>query len=424
MTAISDYKQSLEFQVLNNEKKNIDVQVFRMGRTIKVSIFDLVVGDVVSLNIGDQVPADGLLIKGHSLSIDESSLTGESEPVLKDSMHPFLLSGCKVADGYGLMLVTGVGLNTEWGQIMAAITEDTGEETPLQVRLNGTATFIGKVGLIVAALVFVVLFIRYFTDDYSKSKKASEVASSLSQIFAIAVVIVVIAVPEGLPLAVTLTLAYSMRKMMEDKSLVRHLSACETMGSATIICSDKTGTLTRNEMTVVRGWVAGVFRETKDIRMLPDNVIGILIEGIAQNCTGMVSSLKGKDPEVSGSATEKALLTWGIEIGMDFKNVRSQSTIYQMEAFNSIRKRAGIALILSNGDARVHWKGAAEVILDLCNTYLDEEGRIVELNKEKVKEVISEMAANSLRCIAFAYQNLNNTLLPKTDQQKANRGGR
>ncbi|GLJ31007.1 hypothetical protein SUGI_0619870 [Cryptomeria japonica] len=419
VTAISDYKQSLEFEVLNNEKKNINVQVVRMGRTIKVSIFDLVVGDVVSLNIGDQVPADGLLIKGHSLSIDESSLTGESEPVPKDSMHPFLLSGCKVADGYGLMLVTGVGLNTEWGQIMAAITEDTGEETPLQVRLNGTATFIGKVGLVVAALVFVVLFIRYFTDEYSKSKKANEVASSLSQIFAIAVVIVVIAVPEGLPLAVTLTLAYSMRKMMEDKSLVRHLSACETMGSATIICSDKTGTLTLNEMTVVRTWVAGVFRETKDIRMFHDNVTGILIEGIAQNCTGMVSSLKGKDPEVSGSATEKALLTWGLQIGMDFKSVRSQSTIYQMEAFNSIKKRAGIALILSNGDARVHWKGAAEVILDLCNTYLDEEGRVVRLNNEKVREVISEMAANSLRCIAFAYQNLNNTLLPNTEEHKA-----
>eukprot|EP01018_Ginkgo_biloba_P010168 Gb_31058 [translate_table: standard] len=423
VTAISDYKQSLEFRVLNDEKKNIHVQVIRMGRTFKVSIFELVVGDIVTLNIGDQVPADGVFVKGHSLSIDESSVSGESEPVLKDSTHPFLLSGCKVADGYGLMLVTGVGLNTEWGQIMAAISEDTGEETPLQVRLNGTATFIGKVGLVVATLVFSVLVIRYFVDDYKHSnKKANEVASRLSQIFAIAVVIVVIAVPEGLPLAVTLTLAYSMRKMMADKSLVRHLSACETMGSATTICSDKTGTLTLNQMTVVKAWVAEGFKDTKDMRMLQSDVLEKIIEGIAQNCTGTVSTLKVGDTEVTGSPTEKALLTWGLEIGMDFKRARSQSSMYQMEAFNSIKKRAGVALMLPNGDVRIHWKGAAEVILDLCNRWLNVDGSVHEMNTEKVHNLrgsIHQMAADSLRCIAFAYQDLSKAQLPGNEEQRA-----
>jgi len=138
------------------------VEVVRGGKRCGASIFDLVVGDVVPLNIGDQVPADGVLISGYSLAIDESSMTGESKTVRKDQKAPFLMSGCKVADGYGSMLVTGVGINTEWGQLMANLSEDNGEETPLQVRLNGVATFIGMVGLSVAGVVLGVLAIRYF----------------------------------------------------------------------------------------------------------------------------------------------------------------------------------------------------------------------------------------------------------------------
>ncbi|XP_066347878.1 calcium-transporting ATPase 5, plasma membrane-type-like [Miscanthus floridulus] len=161
--AISDYKQSLQFQNLNEEKQNIRLEVVRGGRRITVSIYDLVVGDVVPLKIGDQVPADGILVSGHSLSIDESSMTGESKIVHKDQKSPFLMSGCKVADGYGTMLVTAVGINTEWGLLMASISEDSGEATPLQVRLNGVSTFIGMVGLSVALAVLVVLLARYFT---------------------------------------------------------------------------------------------------------------------------------------------------------------------------------------------------------------------------------------------------------------------
>jgi len=132
VTATSDYRQSLQFQHLNEEKQNIQVEVIRGGKRIGASIFDLVVGDVVPLKIGDQVPADGILISGHSLAIDESSMTGESKIVHKDQRAPFLMSGCKVADGYGSMLVTGVGTNTEWGMLMANLSEDVGEETPLQ----------------------------------------------------------------------------------------------------------------------------------------------------------------------------------------------------------------------------------------------------------------------------------------------------
>ncbi|KAK8581366.1 hypothetical protein V6N12_071594 [Hibiscus sabdariffa] len=229
VTATSDYRQSLQFQNLNEEKRNIQLEVMRGGRTVKISIYDVVVGDVVPLKIGDQVPADGVLISGHSLAVDESSMTGESKIVHKDKNEPFLMSGCKVADGVGTMLVTGVGINTEWGLLMASISEDTGEETPLQVRLNGVATFIGIIGLSVAVAVLLVLLIRYFTghtEDPDGTKqfikgntKFDEAFNDVVKIFTIAVTIVVVAVPEGLPLAVTLTLAYSMRKMMADKAL-------------------------------------------------------------------------------------------------------------------------------------------------------------------------------------------------------------
>ncbi|GAU40189.1 hypothetical protein TSUD_374970 [Trifolium subterraneum] len=259
VTAVSDYKQSLQFRDLNEEKRNIHLEVVRGGRRVEISIYDLVVGDVIPLNIGNQVPADGIVITGHSLSIDESSMTGESKIVHKDSKDPFMMSGCKVADGSGTMLVTGVGINTEWGLLMASISEDTGEETPLQVRLNGVATFIGIVGLSVAVVVLIVLLARYFsghtknadgTQQFTAGKtKVGHAVDGAIKIITVAVTIVVVAVPEGLPLAVTLTLAYSMRKMMADKALVRRLSACETMGSATTICSDKTGTLTMNQNT-------------------------------------------------------------------------------------------------------------------------------------------------------------------------------
>ncbi|KAL0308272.1 UNVERIFIED_CONTAM: Calcium-transporting ATPase 10, plasma membrane-type [Sesamum radiatum] len=216
-TAVSDYKQSLQFQNLNEEKQNIQMEV----------------------------PADGLVISGHSLAIDESSMTGESK------------------------IVTSVGINTEWGLLMASISEDNGEETPLQVRLNGVATFIGIVGLAVAVAVLIILVAR---------------------------------------------LAYSMRKMMADKALVRRLSACETMGSATTICSDKTGTLTLNQMTVVEAYACGRKIDPPDNKsLLPPRVISLIVEGVAQNTTGSVFVPEGGGAlEVSGSPTEKAILQWAL----------------------------------------------------------------------------------------------------------------
>ncbi|KAK1322986.1 Calcium-transporting ATPase 9, plasma membrane-type [Acorus calamus] len=431
VTAVSDYRQSLQFQNLNDEKRNIHIEVIRGGRRTEISIFDLVVGDIVPLKIGDQVPADGIFVSGHSLSIDESSMTGESKIVHKDQKAPFFMSGCKVADGYGTMLVTGVGINTEWGLLMASISDDSGEETPLQVRLNGVATFIGIVGLSVAFLVLLVLIARYFTGhtknpdgtvQFIKGKTGlKDAANGVVKIITIAVTIVVVAVPEGLPLAVTLTLAYSMRKMMADKALVRRLSACETMGSATTICSDKTGTLTLNQMTVVEAFVGGErMRSPNSLEGVSSAASSYLIEGIAQNTTGSVFMPEdGKAVEVAGSPTEKAILSWGVELGMKFDDARSRSTVLHVFPFNSEKKRGGVALQLEDSEVHIHWKGAAEIVLSSCKYWLATDGTVKSIDNkiDELKKMIDDMAAKSLRCVAFAYRLYSIENIPNEEQR-------
>ncbi|XP_058000286.1 calcium-transporting ATPase 8, plasma membrane-type [Hevea brasiliensis] len=450
VTAISDYRQSRRFQNIILEKRNIHLQVIRGGRRVEVSIFDVVVGDVVPLNIGDQVPADGILITGHSLGIDESSMTGESKIVHKNSRNPFLLSGCKVADGCGTMLVTSVGINTEWGLLMGSISEDTGEETPMQVRLNGIATFIGIVGVAGAFGVLVVLLIRFFTGhtknpdgsvQFRRGKTSADDAANgaieiisnsvgvvadavdvVIKILSIMVAIVVVAVPEGLPLAVTLILAYSMRKMMADKALVRRLSACETMGSATTICSDKTGTLTLNQMTVVSTFIGGQKIDPLVSKSeLPLMLSTLLIEGIAQNTNGSVFVPEGvEDVEVSGSPTEMAILIWGVKLGMNFATVRSESTVIHVFPFNSEKKRGGAALRLPDSQVHIHWKGAAEIILALCTGYIDANDHIVPMDEDKksfFKQAIDDMAAGSLRCVAIAYRSYEIEKVPVDEEQ-------
>ncbi|XP_030546928.1 calcium-transporting ATPase 9, plasma membrane-type isoform X2 [Rhodamnia argentea] len=430
VTAISDYRQSLQFQNLNEEKQNIQIGVMRDGRMVQVSIFDIVVGDVIPLRIGDQVPADGVLISGHSLAIDESSMTGESKIVHKDQKSPFLMSGCKVADGVGTMLVTGVGINTEWGLLMASIVDDTGEETPLQVRLNGVATFIGIVGLAVAAAVLTVLLARYFTGHTTNSDgtvqfvkgqtKVDDILDGVVKIVTIAVTIVVVAVPEGLPLAVTLTLAYSMRKMMADKALVRRLSACETMGSATTICSDKTGTLTLNQMTVVEAYVGKKKMDSPDdASQLHHLISSLLIEGIAHNTQGNVYVPKdGGDVEVTGSPTEKAILSWAVKLGMKFDAVRAVSEELHVFPFNSEKKRGGVAVQTTSSDVHVHWKGAAEIVLASCTKFFDSDGHLRSIDEEKdfFKLAIDDMAARSLRCVAIAYRPFDSDKVPSDDE--------
>ncbi|KAL2895037.1 Calcium-transporting ATPase 2 plasma membrane-type [Bienertia sinuspersici] len=421
VTATSDYRQSLQFKDLDKEKKKITIQVTRDGCRQKLSIYDLLPGDIVHLSIGDQVPADGLFISGYSAVIDESSLTGESEPIHVNPEHPFLLSGTKVQDGSLKMLVTTVGMRTQWGKLMATLSEEGDDETPLQVKLNGVATVIGKIGLFFAVITFAVMVQGLFTrklQDGSLWSLSGDDAVEILEYFAIAVTIVVVAVPEGLPLAVTLSLAFAMKKMMNDKALVRHLAACETMGSATTICSDKTGTLTTNHMTVVKVHMCGKtveassFKEPHMASEIPDSARKVLLESIFNNTGGEVVKTKDKKIEILGSPTETAILEFGLLLGGDFMTEREAAKIVKVEPFNSSKKRMAVILEIPSGGLRAHCKGASEIILAACDKVVDSNGDVAPLDKSSVEHLnatIEDFANDALRTLCLVYQDLGDS---------------
>ncbi|CAK9179265.1 unnamed protein product [Ilex paraguariensis] len=438
VSAASNYRQERQFDKLSKISNDIKVHAVRDGRRQKISIFDIVVGDVVFLTIGDQIPADGLFLEGHSFQVDESSMTGESEHVEVDSLqNPFLLSGSKVGNGYARMLVISVGMNTAWGEMMSSLTRDSNERTPLQARLDKLTSSIGKIGLAVAFLVLVVMLIRYFTgnteDEYGNQEYngsntgINDVFNSVLRIVAAAVTIVVVAIPEGLPLAVTLTLAYSMKRMMADQAMVRKLSACETMGSATVICTDKTGTLTMNQMKVTKFWLGQEEMGEHYSRAIAKDIIALLHQGVGLNTTGSICKpLSGIVPEFSGSPTEKAILSWAVlQLGMDIEKLKQNSTILHVETFNSEKKRSGVSMRnKANNTIHVHWKGAAEMVLARCSSYYQSNGQmkpISEEGRQQFENIIQGMAASSLRCIALAHKQILEEETQCNEDGKTNR---
>ncbi|RZB78385.1 Calcium-transporting ATPase 2, plasma membrane-type isoform C [Glycine soja] len=421
VTATSDYRQSLQFRDLDKEKKKISIQVTRNGYRQKMSIYELLPGDIVHLAIGDQVPADGLFVSGFSVLIDESSLTGESEPVMVSSENPFLLSGTKVQDGSCKMLVTSVGMRTQWGKLMATLSEGGDDETPLQVKLNGVATIIGKIGLFFAVVTFAVLVQGLVSQKLQQGSLRSwtgDDALELLEFFAVAVTIVVVAVPEGLPLAVTLSLAFAMKKMMNDKALVRHLAACETMGSATTICSDKTGTLTTNHMTVVKTCFCLNSKEVSSNKdssslcsELPEPAVKLLQQSIFNNTGGEVVINQNGKREILGTPTEAAILEFGLSLGGDFQGERQACKLVKVEPFNSTKKKMSVVVELPGGGLRAHCKGASEIILAACDKVLNSNGEVVPLDEEStnhLKDTINQFASEALRTLCLAYVELEN----------------
>ncbi|PPR91562.1 hypothetical protein GOBAR_AA29120 [Gossypium barbadense] len=391
VTATSDYRQSLQFKDLDKEKKKITIQVTRNACRQKMSIYDLLPGDIVHLNIGDQVPADGLFVSGFSVLIDGSSLTGESEPVIVNVDNPFMLSGTKLQDGSCKMMVTSVGMRTQWGKLMATLSEGGDDETPLQVKLNGVATIIGKVGLFFAVVTFAVMVQGLFT------------------------------IPEGLPLAVTLSLAFAMKKMMNDKALVRHLAACETMGSATNICSDKTGTLTTNHMTVVKSCICMDVREVGNNNKaslcseIPESAVKLLLQSIFTNTGGEIVINKDGKREILGTPTETALLEFGLSLGGDSQAERLASKLVKVEPFNSTKKRMGVVLELPEGGLRAHTKGASEIVLAGCDKVINCNGEVIPLDAESINHLnatINQFANEALRTLCLAYMELENGFSP------------
>ena len=417
VTASSNYRQNLQFRDLDAEKKKIFIQATRNGSRKKMPVYDVLPGDIVHLSIGDQVPADGLFVSGFSLLVNASSLTGESEPVSVNADNPFLSSGTKVQDGFGKMLVTSVGMRTQWGKLVAALGESVDGETPLQVKLNGVASVIGKIGLFFAALTFVVLAWDLVSEkilDGSVMNWTGDDALEILNDFAIAVTIVVVAVPEGLPLAVTLSLAFAMKKMMNDRALVRHLAACETMGSATCICSDKTGTLTTNQMTAVKAFICGNICDVgnkEDVAKAKTQISAPAMEALLQsifcNTAGEVVFDDNGGFEILGSPTESSLLALGMLLGGE---VIEKVRLVKVEPFNSLKKRMGVVIEVKNGGYVAHCKGASELVLASCDRVIDSAGGSVPLDESmrlKMNQVIERFSGEALRTLCLAYRDVD-----------------
>ncbi|XP_071221244.1 plasma membrane calcium-transporting ATPase 2-like isoform X11 [Salvelinus alpinus] len=469
VTAFNDWSKEKQFRGLQSRiEQEQKFQVVRGAQVIQLPVADIVVGDIAQIKYGDLLPADGVLIQGNDLKIDESSLTGESDHVKKDAdKDPMLLSGTHVMEGSGRMLVTAVGVNSQTGIIFtllgagepveeekkekkvkkqdgAAAMEmqplksaeggeieekekkkanvSKKEKSVLQGKLTKLAVQIGKAGLVMSAITVIILVLYFAVDNFVLQKRPwlTECTPIYVQYFVkffiIGVTVLVVAVPEGLPLAVTISLAYSVKKMMKDNNLVRHLDACETMGNATAICSDKTGTLTTNRMTAVACYVGDVhYKEIPDPGALTAKSLDILVNAISLNSAYTTKILpatkEGGLPMQVGNKTECGLLGLVLDLKRDYQPIRNQipeEKLYKVYTFNSTRKSMSTVIKLSDGSFRMYSKGASEIVLKKCTKILNQEGepRVFRPRDkdEMVKKVIEPMACDGLRTICVAYR--------------------
>ncbi|KKY27427.1 putative calcium-translocating p-type atpase [Diplodia seriata] len=436
--ALNDYQKERAFVRLNTKKEDREVKVIRSGKSVQVSVHDVLVGDVVHLEPGDLIPADGVFIAGHNVKCDESSATGESDQMKKTGgdqvmrlllegghhhkhhdLDPFIISGSKVLEGVGTYLVTSVGVNSSYGKILMAMRQDP-EPTPLQVKLDGLAGAIAKLGSSAAAFLFFVLLFRFLGTLPGSELTANEKASKFMDILIVAITVIVVAVPEGLPLAVTLALAFATTRLVKLNNLVRILKSCETMGNATTVCSDKTGTLTTNKMTVVTGTFGDgdddAFddknqrgderRSTAFARDISAEHARLLIESIAVNSTAFEGDDAGEAGFV-GSKTETALLGFARDVlGMGSLGAeRANAQVVQLMPFDSGRKCMGAVQKLANGHYRFLVKGASEILLGFSTSLLTSSGGgevpLDRDRRERFEAVINGYAEQSLRTIAL-----------------------
>eukprot|EP01117_Protostelium_nocturnum_P004102 TRINITY_DN1538_c0_g1_i1.p1 TRINITY_DN1538_c0_g1~~TRINITY_DN1538_c0_g1_i1.p1 ORF type:complete len:677 (+),score=265.91 TRINITY_DN1538_c0_g1_i1:189-2219(+) len=420
VTATNDTLKDRKFRQLTAITEDRKVRVVRGGESTIVPINDILAGDVVLVETGDFIPADLILIEGSSLRSDESSMTGESDAVKKNAANPWLLSGCTITEGSGKGLAVATGVRSQWGQIKAATQDREESKTPLQEHLETLAENIGKLGVLIAVLTLIGLFIRWGIDTFKTQGVSGWNSYYLGQwvrFLITAITIIVVAVPEGLPLAVTLALAYSMLKMMKDQNLVRHLAACETMGGATNICSDKTGTLTQNRMTVVKLWAGKVIEEQpKDKTILNEHTLQLLNEGACINSTAFIQKRDSEKPEFIGLKTECALLMMANNLGTDYEKVRNELKIVKAWPFSSRLKRMSTIIQREEG-MRIYTKGASEVILEICNQHMTDSGTVNNLTPElkaQLNKQIDAWASQGLRTLTLAYKELpSDTLIPE-----------
>ncbi|XP_041859273.1 plasma membrane calcium-transporting ATPase 3b isoform X1 [Melanotaenia boesemani] len=495
VTAFNDWSKEKQFRGLQSRiEQEQKFTVVRKGNVIQIPVADMVVGDMAQVKYGDLLPADGILVQGNDLKIDESSLTGESDHVRKSvDKDPMLLSGTHVMEGSGRMLVTAVGVNSQTGIIFTLLgagdVEEDGKEkkgkqpdgavennqnkakkqdggvamemqplksaeggevedrekkktnvpkkekSVLQGKLTKLAVQIGKAGLVMSAITVIILVLFFVINTFVVKDSAwlPECTPIYIQYFVkffiIGVTVLVVAVPEGLPLAVTISLAYSVKKMMKDNNLVRHLDACETMGNATAICSDKTGTLTTNRMTVVQTYVGDVHhRVIPDPGQINPRTLDLLVNAIAIN-SAYTSKILPPDVEGGlakqvGNKTECGLLGFILDLQRDYAPVREQipeERLYKVYTFNSVRKSMSTVIKLPDGTFRLYSKGASEILLKKCSYVLDANGEPRSFRPrdrdEMVKQVIEPMACEGLRTICIAYRDLQPNPEPEWDNE-------
>ena len=447
VTAGNDYQKEKLFRELKKKKDDVEVKVHRDSEEDVTSIFDVVVGDVLLIDTGDVLPVDGLLLSGNNVQIDESSHTGEidlkrKEPtfVRETNATPIVLGGTKVQEGSGRVMVTSVGPNSIHGRTLASLqVEQT--STPLEQKLEWLAGAIGRVGFVAAVITFVSLMLRFIVTEAADAD-AQEWGDAVVQFLLTTIAIVVVAVPEGLPLAVTLALAYSMKQLTREQNFVRHLDATETMGSATTICSDKTGTLTTNRMTVVAGSFAGVSFQSKNPnpQTWQPHILSLVNEGISANSAAYEAHERvttddaekgkgGRPPQQGklvwiGSRTDAALLGFSNGLGLEtYKQVRELVSYHKIFPFHSKKKVSacvlhprdpntvpkGIQRFQEQGPLRIHVKGAVEIVLKFCKYQLQENGSVVELSDELISQTLGEVTAltdAALRVIGVAYADI------------------
>ncbi|PGH19377.1 calcium-translocating P-type ATPase, PMCA-type [Polytolypa hystricis UAMH7299] len=443
VTAGNDWQKERQFAKLNKRKNDREVKAIRSGKSVMISIHDVTVGDVLHIEPGDAIPADGIFLSGHGVKCDESSATGESDQMKKTTAYevwdrimegtatkkldPFIISGSKVLEGVGTYLVTSVGPNSTYGKIMMSLQTDN-DPTPLQVKLGKLAGWIGGLGSAAAIVLFFVLLFRFIAQLPNNDGSAAVKGSEFVDILIVAVTVIVVAIPEGLPLAVTLALAFATTRMVKENNLVRVLRACETMGNATVICSDKTGTLTQNKMTVVSGTLGEdhSFSQSPDqdgekssniaekLKSLSAAMKRLVVTGIAVNSTAFEGEENGVK-EFIGSKTEVAMLNLlQAYLGLNLPEERANAEIVQLIPFDSTRKCMGAVIRQPDGRYRLHVKGAAEIMLEQASSVIaDVSGPsyavepLAQASKDNILELINSYSSRSLRTIGMVYKDFD-----------------
>lgn len=364
-----EYQADKEFAILNQVNDDEPVEVIRQSNITEVPRRNIVVGDIVVLNTGEEVPADGELLESIQLSVDESSLTGEpmcpktTDESLFDKDATFasnhVMKGTKVMEGHGIMRVTAIGDATEQGKVFEAVQIDNSVRTPLDEQLDRLGKWVAKMSYVVGVGIIVGRILIYFFSPSYQGFDLMPFIAYVLQTLMIAVTLVVVSVPEGLPMAVTLSLAYSMRRMLKTNNLVRKMHACETMGATTVICTDKTGTLTQNQMRVDDAQFYGV---------APDS--SAVTEGIAVNSTAQLDFTDPEHPRVLGNPTEGALLLWLNSHAIDYRKVREEAEVTEQLPFTTERKYMATVVksALMPGKRIIYVKGAPEIVFSLCKT--------------------------------------------------------